>query len=73
MSWYLASVTNADIAEEIQKSAGLEVDKRKIELEKPIQETGSYEIEIRLTKDIIPKVKLSVVEEEKAERERAGC
>ena len=61
------SITNADIAEEVNKSAGLEIDKRKIELEKPIQEIGSYDIPIRLTKDIIPRVKLSVIEEEKAE------
>jgi large subunit ribosomal protein L9 len=61
------SITNADIAEEVSKSAGLEIDKRKIELEKPIHEIGSYDIPIRLTKDIIPKVKLSVIEEEKEE------
>lgn len=61
------SITNADIAEEVSKSAGLEIDKRKIELEKPIHEIGSYDIPIRLTKDIIPKVKLSVIEEEKTE------
>lgn len=63
------SITNADIAEELSTSAGLVVDKRKIELETSIHEIGSYEIPIRLTKDIIPKVKLSIVEEEKAESE----
>ena len=63
------SITNADIAGELNKSAGLEVDKRKIELEKPIHEIGSYEIDIRLTKDIIPKIKLSVIEEEGTEGE----
>ncbi len=57
------SITNADIAEELSKSAGLVIDKRKIELETPIHEIGSYEIAVRLTKDIIPKLKLSVVEE----------
>lgn len=57
------SITNADIAEELSISAGLEIDKRKIELETPIHEIGSYEIPIRLTKDIIPKVKLSIIEE----------
>ena len=61
------SITNADIAEELNKSAGLVVDKRKIELETPIHETGSYEIPVRLTKDIIPNIKLSVVEEVAAE------
>jgi len=59
------SITNADIAEELEKSAGVVVDKRKIELDEPIHEVGSYEIAIRLTKDIIPKIKLNVVPEEK--------
>ena len=63
------SITNADIAEELSTSAGLVIDKRKIELETPIHEIGSYEIPIRLTKDIIPKVKLSIIEEEKVEGE----
>ena len=58
------SITNADIADELSKSAGLEVDKRKIELEKPIQEIGSYDIPIRLTKDIMPRIKLNIVGEE---------
>lgn len=61
------SVTNADIAEELEKSIGVTVDKRKIELEEPIREVGSYEITIRLTKDITPKIKLKVAEEEKKE------
>lgn len=61
------SITNADIAEELNKSAGLVIDKRIIELEKPIQEIGNYEVPIRLTKDIIPMIKLSVIGEEKVE------
>ncbi|HEY51142.1 MAG TPA: 50S ribosomal protein L9 [Dehalococcoidia bacterium] len=67
------SITNADIAEELNRSTGLEVDKRKIELEKPIHEIGSYEIAIRLTKDIVPKIKLSIIEEEGKEgKEKKG-
>lgn len=61
------SVTNADIAEALEKSIGVTVDKRKIELEEPIREVGSYKITIRLTKDITPKIKLKVVEEKKEE------
>lgn len=61
------SVTNADIAEALEKSIGVTVDKRKIELEEPIREVGSYKITIRLTKDITPKIKLKVAEEEKKE------
>ena len=61
------SITTADIAEELGKSTGLEVDKRKIEIAEPIREVGSYEVVIRLTGDIIPKIRLTVMGEEKAE------
>ena len=64
------SITNADIVEELRKSAGVAVDKRKIELDNPIREVGSYEIAIRLTKDIIPKIKLTVIEEERKEEKK---
>lgn len=62
------SITNDDIAEEVKKSIGLEVDKRKIELEEPIREVGGYEVAIRLTRDIIPRIKLTVVGEEEEEK-----
>ncbi len=67
------SITTADIADELQNSAGLAVDKRKIELAEPINKLGSYDISIRLSKDIIPTIKVTVEEEEKAkETEREG-
>ena len=65
------SITNADIAEELSKSARLVVDKRKIELDEPIREVGNYEVAIRLTKDIIPKIKLTVMEEEEKKETKA--
>ena len=58
------SITNADIASELDNSAGLVVDKRKIELAEPIRQLGSYEVAIRLAKDIIPKIKVTVTKEE---------
>ena len=64
------SITNADITEELSKSTGLVVDKRVIELEEPIRQVGSYEIAIRLTKDIMPKIKVTIVEEEKEGKEK---
>ena len=64
------SITSADIADELSTSAGIVVDKRKIELAEPIRQLGSYEIAIRLTKDIIPKVKLTVVEEKEKGKEK---
>jgi large subunit ribosomal protein L9 len=57
------SVTAADIAAEIEKTIGLIVDKRKIELVEPIRQVGSYDVAIRLTKDVIPKMKVTVTEE----------
>ncbi|GAI58409.1 unnamed protein product, partial [marine sediment metagenome] len=59
------SITSADIASELNNATGLIIDKRKIELDEPIRQLGSYEVAIRLAKDIIPKVRLTVTEEEK--------
>jgi len=57
------AITNADIAEELEKSIGLTVDKRKIELEAPIHNIGEYEVVVKLAKDITPKLKVVVVSE----------
>jgi len=58
------SVTSADIASELEKAAGLVIDKRKIELAEPIRQLGSYEVAIRLAKDIVSKIKVNVIEQE---------
>jgi len=58
------SITSADITAELQNTAGLVVDKRKIELAEPIRQLGSYEVAIKLAKDIIPKIKVTVTEKE---------
>jgi len=58
------SITNADIAAELESTTGLVIDKKKVELAKPINKLGSYEVTIRLAKDIIPKIKVTVTEEE---------
>jgi large subunit ribosomal protein L9 len=58
------SITSTDIAAELKKTTGVAVDKRKIELDKPIHELGIFEVSIRLAKDIIPKVKVTVSVEE---------
>jgi large subunit ribosomal protein L9 len=57
------SITSADIAAELQ-NIGLTVDKKKIELEEPIRQLGNYEVTIRLTKDLIPRIKVTVATEE---------
>ena len=58
------SITSSNIASEMESSLGITVDKRKIELEEPIHQLGSYEVAIKLAKDIIPKIKVTVVEKE---------
>ena len=58
------SITNADIAAELKSTTGLVIDKRKIELAKPINQIGSYEVAIRLAKDVIPKIKVTVIEKD---------
>jgi len=62
------SITSADIAAELQNVTGLEIDKRKIELAEPIRQLGSYEIALKLGKDITPKIKVTVIEEEAEEK-----
>ncbi len=58
------SITPTDIADELQNSTGLVVDKKKIELAEPIRQLGNYEVAVRLAKDIIPKITVKVTEEE---------
>lgn len=57
------SITTADIATGLESVTGIVVDKRKIELEEPIRQLGSYEVTIRLAHDILPQIKVTVTEE----------
>jgi len=57
------SITNADIAAELKSSARLVVDKRKIELAEPIRQLGSYEVSVRLSKNVIPQIRVTVIGE----------
>jgi large subunit ribosomal protein L9 len=58
------SITTGDIIAELEKSFGIVVDKRKIDLENPIRELGSHEVPIRLTRDIVPNITVTVTGEE---------
>ena len=60
------SITSADIVVGLESSLHVVVDKRKIELAEPIRQTGSYEVPIKLGKDIATKIKVTVVAEEAA-------
>jgi large subunit ribosomal protein L9 len=60
------SITSADIAAGLESSLKAIVDKRKIELVEPIRTVGSFEVPIKLGKDIATKIKVTVVAEEAA-------
>ena len=61
------SITGADIAEELGKSAGHDVDKKKIELKEPIRQLGSHDVTIRFTHDITAVIKVNVISDETTE------
>ena len=54
------SVTSADIAEAI-KQRGVEIDRRKIELDEPIKRLGEFDIPIKLHREVVVVIKLDVV------------
>jgi large subunit ribosomal protein L9 len=61
------SITGADIASELSSHTGLVIDKRKIELEEPIRQLGSYEVTVRFTQDITAVVGVTVASDSAAE------
>ena len=54
------SVTAADVAE-LLKERGIEVDRRKIQMEEPIKHLGEYPIPVKLHRDVIVTVTVDVV------------
>ena len=57
------SVTSQMIADELTKLGFAELDRRKIHLAEPIKTLGNHEVDIRLMKDVIAKVKVHVGKE----------
>lgn len=53
------AITNKDIAMELKKSFGLEIDKKKINMD-TIKLMGTYEIEIKLYAEVSTKMKVTV-------------
>ncbi|PTL82749.1 50S ribosomal protein L9 [Vitiosangium sp. GDMCC 1.1324] len=56
------SVTVLDIAEALA-AQGQTVDRRQLHLAEPIKATGQYEVELRLHRDVIAKIKVEVAAE----------
>jgi large subunit ribosomal protein L9 len=54
-------VTAADIADAIKDARGFTVDKRKVLLEEPIQELGTFQVDVELAEGFVASVKTIVV------------
>jgi large subunit ribosomal protein L9 len=63
------SITAADVAEELSRAIGSVIDKKKIDIEKPFRQTGSYEVAVKLASDIKPKITVVIEEEEETDVE----
>jgi large subunit ribosomal protein L9 len=56
------SVTNQDIADAIEEARGLKVDRRKIHLDEPIKNVGTYVVVVEIAEGVTASVKTMVVE-----------
>lgn len=63
------SITAADVAEELSRAVGSVIDKKKIDIEKSLRKTGSYEVAVKLASDINPQITVVIEEEKETETE----
>lgn len=56
------SITSKDIAEELVKSTGIEIDKKKIEMKENIRSFGGYTVDVRVFPEMVAKLKVLVEE-----------
>jgi large subunit ribosomal protein L9 len=54
------SVTNTDIAQQLKREAGVDIDKRKITVDPPIKTLGPHEVKIDIHTDISETLKIVV-------------
>ena len=57
------SVTAADIAAAIWDARKIHVDKRKVRLEEPLKELGTFQVEIEVAEDFVASIKIIVAEQ----------
>jgi large subunit ribosomal protein L9 len=66
------SITSVQIADEIKKAAGLEIDRRNVG-HQPLRELGEFRVPVRLTTDLIPAVKVIIHREGEAPKMAAAA
>lgn len=57
------SITSKDVAEHLQKTLKLDIDKRKLEIEDTIKTLGSHPVKIHLYKGVVAEITVNVVAE----------
>jgi len=68
------SVTSKDVAEKLA-AQGVEVDRKKIHLPQPLRELGTFSVAVKLHRDVVPKISVTLVKkggEEAAPEEAAS-
>ena len=58
------AITSKDLSEHLKKSNGLLIDKRKINLDKPIKTCGNYVVDVKLYTEIVGKLSVSIQKDE---------
>jgi ribosomal protein L9 len=66
------SVTSQDVADAVQKEAGVTVDKRRIALVDPIKNLGEYKVPVRIHSDVTVNLKVLVTTEEELAKKKAA-
>jgi len=62
------SITSANIAQELSRVSGLDIDRKKVEIEQPIHHIGEHEVSINLGTGAQAKIKV-IIEEETAKND----
>ena len=66
------SVTSADIARELE-AKGITIDRRKIQLDEPLKHVGDFDVPIKLHRDVMVPVKVTIQKEASAEAAPAAA
>ncbi|MFI3207898.1 MAG: 50S ribosomal protein L9 [Eubacteriales bacterium] len=56
------SVSTKEVAEEVQKQLGIEIDKKKIQLKDALKTKGTHEVPIKLHPKVVAKLKVIITE-----------
>ncbi len=58
------SITTQQVADELKRTTGIEIDKRKLELREPIRALGTHKVAVHLATELEPELTVNVVSEE---------